>query len=112
MSGRDIFKPSEISVNGKLQKLDNSKLLKDRYEMYKRSNTDDIWDAYKQPSYRKERAWEACIKDCEEHNGFGLKVVGYNTSVFSAGFKFIDDDKNLVYCHITPTYNKYLLLEQ
>jgi hypothetical protein len=98
-------------LKGEELKLENTKLIRKQYDMYNRSNEYDIWDAYNRPSYRKERAWEACERDCENHNGYGLKVVGHNTCTFSAGFMFNDDDGRKIYCHITPYYDRYLLLE-
>ena len=99
-----------FKLNGEEKKLENTKVIKNQYNSYLRSDEYDIWDAYKQPSRRKERAWEACIKDCEEHGGYGLKIAGHNTSTFSAGFLFRDEDGNEIYCHITPYYDRYMIV--
>ena len=99
-----------ITLKGKELKLEDTKVIKYQYNRYLRSDEYDIWDAYKQPSRRKEAAWEACIKDCEEHGGYGLKVAGHNTTTFSAGFLFKDDACQEIYCHITPYYDRYMLV--
>ena len=99
-----------FKLNGKELKLENTKVIKNQYNSYLRSEEYDIWDAYKQPSRKKEVAWEACVKDCEEHNGYGLRVAGHNTNTFSAGFLFKDEDGREIYCHITPYYDRYMLV--
>ena len=99
-----------FKLKGEELKLENTSLIRSQYKRYKSSLEYDIWDAYKNPSHRKEKAWEMCIQDCKNHNGHSLKVVGHNTCTFSAGFLFIDDDHREIYCHITPYYDRYLLV--
>lgn len=98
-------------LNDVVLKLENTKLIREQYNRYLKSDEYDIWDAYKQPSRRKEKAWEACIEDCEKHDGHGLKIAGHNTCTFSAGFLFNDDFGNEIYCHITPYYDRYMLVK-
>lgn len=47
---------------------------------------ENIWTAYKSPSIYKVRAWEWCIADCRENNGYGLCVTGWNTSKFTCAY--------------------------
>ena len=50
-----------FKLKGEELKLENTKLIREQYNKYLKSDEYDIWDAYKQPSYRKERAWDACV---------------------------------------------------
>lgn len=65
---------------------------------------DDIRKAYTKPSVKKIQAWEYCKMLCEEHNGKGLKVIGHNCNIFSAGFTYEENGRKM-FCWITPTYN-------
>ena len=100
-----------FTLNGKEYLLEDTSLIRKQYLRYLNSYDHTIYDAYKNPSVDKRSAWEYCVAFCEKHRGYGLKVSGHNTSVFSAGFKFVDDNGNEIYCHITPTNNRYLLIK-
>lgn len=65
------------------------------YESYHRSYMYDLWDAYGRFSPAKSEAWEYCKRLCKKHDGYGLKVIGANTSQFSAGFLFMKDGKEM-----------------
>lgn len=58
---------------------------------YEMSDKHNLWDAYGSFSEGKRDAWEYCQKLCKEKNGSGLKVIGSNTSFFTAGFVFEED---------------------
>ena len=64
-------------ARGNINRYDNSKL----YTLY---------HAYTRPSTAKERAWNYCIELMEKYNGYGLKVLSYNTFMFTAAFLFTD----------------------
>ena len=104
-----------FTFNNETYKLENTKLIKQQYKKYDFSDDYTIWDAYENPSRRKEKACEMCENTCDKFNGRNLKVAGHNTSTFSAGFVFDIEDENTgevntVYCHITPTYDRFMLL--
>lgn len=100
-----------FSYNNNTYNLENTKTIKQQYKNYEYSDIDNIWYAYNNPSRRKENAWEYCKNKCAEFNGYGLKVVGFNKFIFSAGFRFRDDDGREIYCHITPGYDRFMLVE-
>ena len=64
----------------------------------------NIYQAYKKPSYNKVKAWETCKKQCLENNGKNLKIIGHNSSYFSAGFTFEKDNKKYLF-YITYANN-------
>lgn len=59
-----------------------------RYHMSDKLN---LWMAYSSFSREKARAWDYCEYLCKEKGGTGLKVIGANSSFFSAGFMFEED---------------------
>lgn len=74
------------------------------YPTWKRSTLDDIFKAYKSPSYAKQRAWNYCKELCREHDGFNLKVVNHGVQLFSAGFEYPDAETGEIkFMFITKT---------
>ena len=58
----------------------------------------DILTFYKKPSCFKIRAWYFCKKLALKNNGNDLHICGGNSSVFSAGFTMVENDKEyLIY---------------
>lgn len=58
----------------------------------------DILTFYKKPSHNKIKAWEYCKKLATNNNGDNLHICCGNSSVFSAGFTMVENDKKyLVY---------------
>ena len=53
---------------------------------YKRSSIGDIYEAYKNPSTRKTRAFYECTMIMENENGHGCKIIGYNSDQFTAAW--------------------------
>lgn len=73
------------------------------YARYKASTARDLYGAYTTPSYKKRRAWEYCRETCAAAGGHDLRVVSWNTFVFTAGFTFTDADGVPTFCYITPS---------
>lgn len=58
----------------------------------------DILTFYKKPSYNKIKAWKYCKELATNNNGNNLHICGGNSSVFSAGFTMMENDKKyLIY---------------
>lgn len=63
-------------------------------------------NAYGTHSYNKDRAWIYCENLQAQYNGWGLKVISYNTFIFTAGFYFTDKDTGVLrFMYITPSYD-------
>ncbi len=59
---------------------------------YDNAKCSSLWEAYRRPSVAKEKAWDYCMDLCKQHDGRGLRVLGYNSSFFTAGFLFNDKE--------------------
>lgn len=70
-----------------------------------------IYEAYKSPSWAKERAWEYCEQLCKEKNGKNLIVCNFNTMVFSAGFEFVENGIRHI-AYITRDYDRFIPVEE
>lgn len=60
---------------------------------YEASTVHSLYEAYDRFSSAKERAWRYCEDLCKKRGGHGLKVLGANSSFFSAGFMFEEEGK-------------------
>ena len=56
---------------------------------YNHSDIYSIFDAYKNPSQNKIRAYNFCINDEIAHNGYNGKITGAGCQFFSYAFKYI-----------------------
>lgn len=95
----------------------NNKQINEAYQRYLFGTTNgDIYSAYQRPSVRKVHAWNSCEELCRKYEGTGLRIIGHNSMIFSAGFiGYVENEetgeleKSFVY--ITPSYNRYMPLE-
>ena len=69
------------------------------FNFYRHKNESyDILTFYKKPSNNKINAWNYCKELASKNNGNDLHICGGNSSVFSAGFTMMENDKKyLVY---------------
>lgn len=72
------------------------------YEDYKKSHAYSLRDVYGSFSKAKESAWEYCERLMDMFDGHGLKVIASNGYMFTAGFMFEEDGKQM-FMYITPT---------
>lgn len=72
---------------------------------YKASELYSLNHAYKHPSIRKENAWNYCINLMHDKCGRGLKILSYNTFMFTAAFLFRDKNGFWNMMYITPNYD-------
>lgn len=72
---------------------------------YKTSELYSLCQAYYRPSAAKRKAWDYCMNLMFEKFGYGLKILSYNTFMFTAAFLFKDENgvENMMY--ITPNYD-------
>lgn len=86
------------------------KELEANYKRYQNSSMYSLYDAYGRPSQKKYDAWKRCEVFCKECGGESLKVISYNTYVFTAGFVFVKDGKRM-FMLITPSTNREIEVE-
>lgn len=60
--------------------------LNDYYQRWLNSTENTIYKAYSRPSQYKVAAFERCEDIMREFDGYSLRIVGHNCSVFSAAF--------------------------
>lgn len=80
--------------------------MRNAYERYLVSaKYDDLYKAYRTPSPRKRAAWDYCKRLMKELDGKNLRIIGFNSMMFSAGFRYEKDGKP-VFMYITKGGNK------
>ena len=76
-------------------------------EMYERSNAKCLADVYGNYSRAKEEAFKYCQRLMEEHNGEDLRILSYNTFIFTAAFiMWSEETGEALLMYITPSRNK------
>ena len=79
---------------------------REHYNAWKRSDDYALESVYKRFSVYKARAWRYCQEKQAELNGYGLKVITHNTTIFTAGFEYYDEKaQTLKFYYITPSYD-------
>ena len=79
---------------------------REHYKAWKRSKDYALEFVYKSFSVYKARAWRHCQEKQAELNGYGLKVITHNTTIFTAGFEYYDEEaQTLKFYYITPSYD-------
>lgn len=75
-------------------------------------NYKDIFEAYKNPSIYKIRAFEYCKELCAKMHGFDLIISAAGCQTFSVVFKFREKGTGkLCYAYITRDYNRFCYAE-
>ncbi len=59
---------------------------------YQRSTLTDIYQAYKNPSYAKVKAFKNCRADMEAHDGYDFRITGKSCDFFSCAFCYVDHE--------------------
>lgn len=72
---------------------------------YSNSTLYGLYYAYENPSVAKQNAWDYCVNLMDKYNGYGLRVVSYNTFMFTAAFLFLDENGVVNMMYITPNYD-------
>lgn len=72
------------------------------YESYKRSSAITLRDVYGSWSKAKENAYEYCRNLMAEKNGHGFRIISANGWMFTAGFMFEEDGKQM-FMYISKT---------
>lgn len=75
------------------------------YHAYCNSNTRSIYEAYKNPSAAKVRAFDYCMRVCAEMGGMNPRITGANTSAFSFAFMYEKDGVSML--HYETHMNTY-----
>lgn len=83
----------------------NEKTAKANINSYDKSTMTNLTDAYKKPSKAKSSVWFDCRYDMAKNFGWGLKVISYNTFMFTCGYLFTDKETGVVkFKFFTPNH--------
>ena len=90
----------------------NFELVKDKkfenvIKRYCESNIDNIYKAYKNPSYNKIYAYDYLRELSRDMGGYRFYIIGYNCSMFSVGWCVLIDDKEY-FIYITKDHNRIM----
>lgn len=79
---------------------------RNHYTQYLNSRLYSLDHCYGRYSGRKASAWEYCRDQEMLFSGWNLKVITYNTNIFTAGFTYDDPvTGRRMFRYITPTYD-------
>jgi hypothetical protein len=81
------------------------KVAKANRNRYTNSTLYGLYYAYAKPSIAKQNAWNYCVNLMDKYNGYGLRVISYNTFMFTAAFLFLDENGVVNMMYITPNYD-------
>ena len=90
--------------------------IKNQFEYYAKSQNHTLRDVYGSYSYQKEKAMNYCQELMKKYNGYGLKIISFNTFQFSVGFiAYLPDEKTRevkqAFCYITRNYDRFIFTE-
>lgn len=83
----------------------NEKVAKENINRYEKSNMLNITDAYTKPSTAKTNIFFNILRDMANNAGWGLKIISYNTFMFTCGYLFTDKETGVIkFKYFTPSY--------
>lgn len=83
----------------------NEKVAKANISAYDKSEMFRIEDAYKTPSPAKHSAFFDILYEMVNNAGWGLKVITYNTFMFTCGYLFADKETGVIkFKYFTPNH--------
>jgi hypothetical protein len=82
-----------------------------QYESYKRSSTTTLREVYGSYSSAKAKAYEYCRNLMAEKNGHGFRIISANGWMFTAGFMFEEDGKQM-FMYITKSKNSAVEIKE
>lgn len=88
-------------------KKSHDKRIKSAFKLHQSSRYYELNDCYKNPSQNKYNSYQEVKQIMREFDGFDLRIISFNSHVYTAGFfGYID---NIIYFfHITPETIRYM----
>ena len=84
--------------------------LKAKYQEYIKAPIRYVNDVYARPSIYKERAERNILDYMLYNDGYGYRVMSYNTSFFTVGY-IIQNDEGKLFVYETAQHRYYLPLD-
>ncbi len=70
---------------------------------YHRTPNDGLYDVYTKPSHNKINAYERIYHEMMQAGGYGLKILSYNTFMFTCAYMVQGKDGALYLIYHTPS---------
>ena len=74
---------------------------------YNTSLITSLTETYLKPSISKQRAYADCIKKMFEMDGYGLRIMGYNSHFFTVGWLYTESETGVIMLNVETSYNSY-----
>ena len=84
--------------------------LKAKYQQYLKAPLRYVTDVYDRPSVNKLRAENNIIEYMLDNDGYGYRVMSYNTQMFTVGY-IIQNDEGKLFVYETAYRRYYLPLD-
>lgn len=87
-----------------------NKQLKAKYEEYLRTPSRCVKDVYARPSVNKIKAEYRIIEYLVEQDGYGYRVMSFNSSFFTVGY-IIQNDEGKLFVYETTQHRYFLPID-
>ena len=87
---------------------ENNKIAQAHINAYDNSTINYLWECYDHYSQYKINAYNRCLDLMNSLNGWGLRILSYNSNVFTVGFLFNDPETGVIrFAYITRDYDRF-----
>ena len=80
-------------------------------DAYNNSNLTNIYQCYDKPSYFKVRAFNECKDACDACDGWGFKILSYNTFMFTIAYQYKKDGKTWLHYESDKSVRDFIIDE-
>ena len=88
----------------------NTKKARGFVQQYTFSNKHGLSECYTSYSYAKAVAEVNCRKKMNDMDGFGLKIMSFNSQTFTCGWLYQDKETGDIMLNVETAYNSYQIL--
>lgn len=71
------------------------------FNSYINSSARELRDVYGRWSSAKQAAYKNCLQACQDHGGDGFRIISANTSFFTVGYTYDDENGKKHFVYIT-----------
>lgn len=76
---------------------------RDIVRRYHRATNEGLYDVYTKPSHNKINAYEKIFHEMVQNGGWGLKILSYNTFMFTCAYQCVDENGVIHLVYHTPS---------
>lgn len=86
----------------------NARIAQAHTGQWMKSNNTELYQVYGSYSVYKARAFEYCKALMHDLNGYGLRILSFNSQAFTVGFEFADPETGeAMFAYITKDYDRF-----